>query len=68
MRLFVKQSDVPLGKLWRDFLRVDHIAGKHLFRRLAGDLLAYLRPGFHPNQVGSLEAPLALLRAEGLDA
>jgi uncharacterized protein len=68
MRLFVKQSEIPLGKLWRDFLRVDRIGGRHLFRRLAFDLLAYLRPGFHPNQVGSLEGPLALLRAEGLDA
>jgi uncharacterized protein len=67
MRLFVEQSEIPLGKLWRDFLRVDRIAGKKLGRRLLKDLLAYLRPGFHPNQVGSLEQPLALLRAEGID-
>jgi uncharacterized protein len=66
MRLFVKQGNVPLGKLWRDLLRVDRIAGKRLGWRVLKALLVYLRPGFHPNQVGSLEEPLALLRAEGI--
>ena len=67
MRLFVKQSKVPLGKLWRDFLRVDRIAGKRLGWRVLKALLVYLRPGFHPNEVGSLEEPLRLLRAEGIE-
>lgn len=67
MRSFVKQSDVPPGTLWRDFLRVDRIAGRWLGLRIAWALLRYLRPGFHPNEIGSLEEPLALLRAEGID-
>ena len=67
MRLFVKQSKVPLRTLWRDFLRVDKIAGRRLGWRIATALLKYLKPGFHPNEVGSLEEPLALLHAEGID-
>jgi predicted metal-dependent hydrolase len=30
-------------------------------------LFSYLRPGFHPDEVGSIDAALAQLRAEGLD-
>jgi predicted metal-dependent hydrolase len=66
MRMFVKQSKVPLRTLWRDFLRVDEIAGRRLGWRVATALLKYLRPGFHPNEVGSLEGPLEQLRAEGI--
>ena len=68
MRLFVKQSDVSLRRLWRDSLELDRLAGKNLLWHVVKALLAYLRPGFHPNEVGSLEERLALLRAEGLDA
>lgn len=68
MRLFVRQSDVSLRRLWIDSIKLDRLAGKHLLWRVVKALLAYLRPGFHPNEVGSLEEPLALLRAEGLDA
>ena len=68
MRLFVKQSAVPRGQLWRDMRKLNEIAGTNLLWRVTKDLLAYLRPGFHPNQVGSLEEPLALLRAEGIEA
>ena len=66
MRLFVKQSNIDRRTLWRDFLRVEKMAGNRLGFRIAKALLAYLRPGFHPNQVGSLEAPLAMLEAEGI--
>jgi predicted metal-dependent hydrolase len=66
MRLFVKQSEVPMRTLWRDFMRVEALAGYRLGWRIAKALLLYLKPGFHPNQVGSLEAPLAMLAAEGI--
>lgn len=66
MRMFVEQSKVPLRTLWRDFLRVDALAGRRLGWRIATALLKYLRPGFHPNEIGSLEGPLELLRAEGI--
>jgi predicted metal-dependent hydrolase len=64
MRLFIQQSDVPARRVWRDFLATGRLipAGP-----LALALLAYLRPGFHPNQTGSIEAALAQLRADGLD-
>jgi predicted metal-dependent hydrolase len=66
MRLFVKQGQVPMRTLWRDFMRVEALAGHKLGRRIAKELLMYLKPSFHPNQVGSIEAPLAMLAAEGI--
>lgn len=67
MRLFVRQSGLPRSVLWRDFRQVEALAGGKLGRKLLFGLLAYLKPGFHPNRVGSLEEPLRLLRAAGLD-
>jgi predicted metal-dependent hydrolase len=59
MRLFIQQS-----RIWRDFLAARRLipAGP-----LTWALLVYLRPGFHPNQMGSIEAALSQLRAAGLD-
>lgn len=67
MRLFIKQGGISRAQLWRDFRAIDTIAGGKLLSKIVLGLLAYLKPGFHPNQVGSLEGPLQLLRAEGLD-
>jgi hypothetical protein len=64
--MFVKQGNVDRRTLWRDFLRVEKVAGNRLGWRITKALLAYLRPGFHPNQVGSLEGALSLMEAEGI--
>jgi predicted metal-dependent hydrolase len=66
MRLFLKQSKVSRKQLWRDVAKVDELAGKNILWHIAKALLVYLKPGFHPNQIGSLERPLELLRAEGI--
>jgi predicted metal-dependent hydrolase len=67
MRLFVKQSKTPLRVVLRDLRAARRMTGGKLGWPLLRALLAYLKPGFHPNQVGSLERPLAWLRAEGMD-
>lgn len=67
MRLFLKQSKTPLRVVWRDLRAARRMTGGQLGWPLLRALLAYLKPGFHPNQVGSLEGPLAWLRAEGMD-
>jgi predicted metal-dependent hydrolase len=67
MRLFVKQSGTPLRVVWHDLLAARRLTGGKLGWPLIRALLEYLKPGFHPNQVGSLEQPLAWLREEGLD-
>jgi predicted metal-dependent hydrolase len=64
MRLFVRQSHTAGAALRNDARKARALLkGFPLLR----SLLAYLRPGFHPNEAGSLDVALAQLRAEGLD-
>jgi predicted metal-dependent hydrolase len=67
MSLFVRQSRTPLRILWHDLRAARRLTGGTLGWPLIRALLVYLKPGFHPNQVGSLDAPLAWLRKEGID-
>jgi predicted metal-dependent hydrolase len=65
MRLFVAQSHTTRQTMRADGRRaLAALGGFPLFRLL----IAYLRPGFHPNDGGPLDVALAQLRAEGLDA
>lgn len=65
MRLFVRQSGVSKARMRRDARRAAELVPPLALLRA---VLLYLRPGFHPSQVGSLDAALERLRREGLDA
>lgn len=65
MRLFVKQSGTPWRVVLRDLRIARKMTGGRFGWSLICELLAFLKPSFHPNQAGSLEEPLAWLR-EGL--
>jgi hypothetical protein len=65
MRVFIRQSGTSLRVLREDERKSRPVLGEFPLWR---SLFAYLRPGFHPLQAGSLDVALAQLRAEGLDA
>ena len=65
MRLFKEQSGTPTSRVWRDF----RAAGKVIpGRKLLRATLSYLRPGFHPRELGSMDGAYEHMRAEGLMA
>lgn len=65
MRLFITQSKTPGRRVFEDFRRADKL---YPLTRLLGNVLAYVRPGFHPSQGAELEPALRELRRSGLDA